>query len=588
MSNLYKYLKKYKKHLILGPIFKLLEAIFELIVPVVMAKIIDVGIANEDIGYIFKMGGVLVLLAVVGLAAALFCQYVASRCSQGFGTELRNVLFMHINMLSMSETDKFGTSSMITRFNSDINQVQLGVAMLIRLAIRAPFLVIGATVSAILLKPSMSWIFLIAAPLVALVLWLIMKKTMPAYTKNQRKLDKITSIAREDLSGIRVVRAFTEQEREQKRFEEATEDYSSSVIAISRISALLNPLTFLIINFAIVALLYFGAKKINVGGLTQGELIAFINYMTQISLALVVVANMAVLFSKSYASAKRVSELLTTQSSVSDEGNTDVKPIEGASGISFKNVSFQYGGGGYALKNLTVDIAKGETVGIIGGTGSGKSTLINLIPRFYDVSEGELLIDGEDIKKYPLRQLRSKIGLVPQQAMLFSGTIRSNMQWRKKDASDDEIYAALKTAQAYDFVMQKGGKLDETVQQKGKNFSGGQRQRLSIARALVGSPEIIILDDSMSALDFATDLALRRALNSDLPKDTTKIIISQRATSLKNADKIIVLDKGEVAGIGSHGDLLENCEVYREIYESQQKTPQETAAAKEEDGNEEE
>lgn len=588
MSNLYKYLKKYKKHLILGPIFKLLEAIFELIVPVVMAKIIDVGIANEDIGYIFKMGGVLVLLAVVGLAAALFCQYVASRCSQGFGTELRNVLFMHINMLSMSETDKFGTSSMITRFNSDINQVQLGVAMLIRLAIRAPFLVIGATVSAILLKPSMSWIFLIAAPLVALVLWLIMKKTMPAYTKNQRKLDKITSIAREDLSGIRVVRAFTEQEREQKRFEEATGDYSSSVIAISRISALLNPLTFLIINFAIVALLYFGAKKINVGGLTQGELIAFINYMTQISLALVVVANMAVLFSKSYASAKRVSELLTTQSSVSDEGNTDVKPIEGASAISFKNVSFQYGGGGYALKNLTVDIAKGETVGIIGGTGSGKSTLINLIPRFYDVSEGELLIDGEDIKKYPLRQLRSKIGLVPQQAMLFSGTIRSNMQWRKKDASDDEIYAALKTAQAYDFVMQKGGKLDETVQQKGKNFSGGQRQRLSIARALVGSPEIIILDDSMSALDFATDLALRRALNSDLPKDTTKIIISQRATSLKNADKIIVLDKGEVAGIGSHGDLLENCEVYREIYESQQKTPQETAAAKEEDGNEEE
>lgn len=586
MSNLYKYLKKYKKHLILGPIFKLLEAIFELIVPVVMAKIIDVGIANEDIGYIFKMGGVLVLLAVVGLAAALFCQYVASRCSQGFGTELRNVLFMHINMLSMSETDKFGTSSMITRFNSDINQVQLGVAMLIRLAIRAPFLVIGATVSAILLKPSMSWIFLIAAPLVALALWLIMKKTMPAYTKNQRKLDKITSIAREDLSGIRVVRAFTEQEREQKRFEEATEDYSSSVIAISRISALLNPLTFLIINFAIVALLYFGAKKINVGGLTQGELIAFINYMTQISLALVVVANMAVLFSKSYASAKRVSELLTTQSSVSDEGNTDVEPIEGASAISFKSVSFQYGGGGYALKNLTVDIAKGETVGIIGGTGSGKSTLINLIPRFYDVSEGELLINGEDIKKYPLRQLRSKIGLVPQQAMLFSGTIRSNLQWRKKDASDDEIYAALKTAQAYDFVMQKSGKLDETVQQKGKNFSGGQRQRLSIARALVGSPEIIILDDSMSALDFATDLALRKAINSDLPKTTTKIIISQRATSLKNADKIIVLDKGEVAGIGNHEYLLQNCDVYKEICDSQQKTPQESA--KEVENNEEE
>lgn len=586
MSNLYPYLKKYKKHLVLGPIFKLLEAIFELIVPYVMAQLIDVGLNGRDKIYILKMGGVLVLLAAVGLAAALFCQYVASRCSQGFGTELRNVLFYHINTLSMSNSDEYGVSSMVTRFNSDINQVQLGVAMLIRLAIRAPFLVIGATVSAIILKPSMCWIFLLAAPLVALVLWLIMSKTLPVYTKNQKKLDKITSIAREDLNGMRVVRAFTEQEREQKRFEDSTQDYAKSVIAIGRISALLNPLSFLIINLAIVALLYFGANKINTGSLTQGELVAFINYMTQISLALVVLANVMVLFSKSYASAKRVSELLATQSAVKDQAQEDVSAIEGAPAISFKEVSFKYGDGSPALKNLSVDIQKGETVGIIGGTGSGKSTLVNLLPRFYDVSQGAIEIDGVDIKKYPLRQLRGKIGLVPQQAVLFSGTIRSNMKWRKEDASDEEIISALKIAQAYDFVSQKSDGIDSQVQQKGKNFSGGQRQRLSIARALVGNPEILILDDSMSALDFATDLALRKALNEQLPEETTKIIISQRATSIKNADKIIVLDKGDAVGIGKHEALLKDCEIYREIFESQQKTAKElteNAEVKDED-----
>ncbi|MDE6276252.1 MAG: ABC transporter ATP-binding protein/permease [Clostridia bacterium] len=578
MSNLYPYLKKYKKHLILGPIFKLLEAIFELIVPYVMAQLIDKGINGNNKTYILQMGGVLVLLAVVGLASALFCQYVASRCSQGFGTELRNALFYHINTLSMSNSDQFGVSSMVTRFNSDINQVQLGVAMLIRLAIRAPFLVIGATVSAIILKPSMCWIFLIAAPLVALVLWLIMSKTLPVYTKNQKKLDKITGIAREDLNGMRVVRAFTEQDREQKRFEDSTQDYAKSVIAIGRVSALLNPLSFVIINMAIVGLLYFGGTKINAGDLTQGELIAFINYMMQISLALVVLANVTVLFSKSYASAKRVSELLTTKPAITDEGNEQVTAVEGAPAISFKEVNFAYGNGSPALKNLSIDIQKGQTVGIIGGTGSGKSTLINLLPRFYDVTQGILEIDGVDIKKYPLKQLRGKIGLVPQQAMLFSGTIRSNMQWKKKDATDEEIISALKTAQAYDFVMQKSEGLDAPVQQKGRNFSGGQRQRLSIARALVGNPQIVILDDSMSALDFATDLALRKALNQDLPKDTTKIIISQRATSIKNADKIIVLDKGNVVGIDTHDNLLKTCEVYREICDSQQKSPNELQA----------
>ena len=434
MSNLYKYLKKYKKQFILGPTFKLFEAIFELIVPVVMAKIIDVGIAEKDTKYILVMGGVLVLLAVVGLASALVCQYLATVCSQGFGSEVRSVLFDHINSLSMNEMDRFGVSSMVTRFNSDINQMQLGVAMLIRLAIRAPFLVIGATVSAIILKPSISWIFLVTAPLVAVVLYFIMSKTIPVYTKNQAKLDKITSIARENFSGMRVVRAFTEQEREQERFEKSTEQYARSVIAIGKVSALLNPLTFLIINLAMVAILYFGGTKINVKSMTQGELIAFINYMTQISLALVVVANMVVLFSKSYASAKRVSELLATEPAVTDEGNTEVTPVEGAPAISFNNVSFRYNNGGLALKNLSVDIMRGQTVGIIGGTGSGKSTIINLLPRFYDISQGELKIDGVDIKKYPFKQLRSKIGLVPQQSLLFAGTIRSNMLWQKPDA----------------------------------------------------------------------------------------------------------------------------------------------------------
>ena len=573
MSNLYPYLKKYKKHLVLGPIFKLLEAIFELIVPYVMAKLIDEGINNANKTFIFEMGGILVLLSVVGLAAALFCQYVASRCSQGFGTELRNVLFYHINTLSMSKSDEYGVSSMVTRFNSDVNQVQLGVAMLIRLAIRAPFLVIGATVSAIILKPSMCWIFLVAAPLVALVLWLIMSKTLPVYTKNQKKLDRITAIAREDLNGMRVVRAFTEQEREQARFESSTDDYAKSVIAIGRVSALLNPLSFMIINLAIVALLYFGGNKINAGALTQGELIAFINYMMQISLALVVLANVMVLFSKSYASAKRVSELLATQSDVKDN-DEEVSEVQDAPMISFKDVYFQYGGGSPALKGLSVDIFKGETVGIIGGTGSGKSTLVNLLPRFYDVSQGSLEIQGVDIKNYPLKQLRSKIGLVPQQAMLFSGSIRSNMLWRKADATEEEIEVALKTAQAYDFVMAKEKGLDSPVQQKGKNFSGGQRQRLSIARALVGNPQILILDDSMSALDFATDLALRRGLEN-LPEDTVKIIISQRATSIKDASKIIVLDKGNVVGIGPHDELMRTCDIYQEIYSSQQKTAKE-------------
>lgn len=575
MSNLYKYLKKYKKQFILGPTFKLFEAIFELIVPVVMAKIIDEGIAEKDTKYILVMGGVLVLLAVVGLASALVCQYLATVCSQGFGTEVRSVLFDHINSLSMNEMDRFGVSSMVTRFNSDINQMQLGVAMLIRLAIRAPFLVIGATVSAIILKPSISWIFLVTAPLVAVVLYFIMSKTIPVYTKNQAKLDKITSIARENFSGMRVVRAFTEQEREQERFEKSTEQYARSVIAIGKVSALLNPLTFLIINLAMVAILYFGGTKINVKSMTQGELIAFINYMTQISLALVVVANMVVLFSKSYASAKRVSELLATEPAVTDEGNTEVTPVEGAPAISFNNVSFRYNNGGLALKNLSVDIMRGQTVGIIGGTGSGKSTIINLLPRFYDISQGELKIDGVDIKKYPFKQLRGKIGLVPQQSLLFAGTIRSNMLWQKPDATDEELQEALKIAQAYDFVMQKKDRLDCVVQQKGKNFSGGQRQRLCIARALVGKPEILILDDSMSALDFATDLALRRAINKSLPADTTKIIISQRATSIKNADIIIVMDKGEPVGIGKHVQLLKSCEVYREIFESQQKAPHE-------------
>lgn len=569
MKRLAIHLKNYKAHLVWGPFFKLLEAIFELIVPLVMAQVIDEGINNNaGTGYILSRGFLILALGVVGLCCALICQYVASKCSQGYGTLLRNDLFSHINKLSYKELDKFGAATLVNRLTADVNQMQNFVAMMIRLFIRAPFLVIGAAVMAMIINLKLALVFLAAAPLIALVLYIIMSRTVPHYKTVQKKLDTVTGITRENLSGVRVVRAFANQDYERTRFKAAAEDLTRTSNTVGAISALLNPLTFAIINVAILAILYFGGDIVNDGEMTQGEIIAFVNYMTQISLALVVVANMVILITKSSASASRVLEVLDTQPSITDEGNTQVVPDDDTPAVSFDHVCFGYGDGEYALDSLTVDVRRGETVGVIGGTGSGKSTLINLLGRFYDVSEGGVRLFGTDVRKYPLEQLRTTIAYVPQKAVLASGTIRSNMQWAKKDATDEEIWRALEIAQAAAFVRGKKKGLDEIVERDGRNFSGGQRQRLTIARALVGSPKILVFDDSSSALDFATDYALRKAI-AESKGDATVFWVSQRATSIKNADKIIVLDEGEVKGIGTHEELFDSCEVYREICLSQ-------------------
>lgn len=569
MKRLAIHLKNYKLHLIWGPFFKLLEAIFELIVPLVMAQVIDEGINNNaGTGYILSRGFLILALGVVGLCCALICQYVASKCSQGYGTLLRNDLFAHVNKLSYKELDKFGAATIVNRLTADVNQLQNMVAMMIRLFIRAPFLVIGAAVMAMIINLKLALVFLAAAPLIAFVLYMIMSRTVPHYKTVQKKLDTVANVTRENLEGVRVVRAFAKQDYERARFKVAAEDLTRTSNTVGAISALLNPLTFAIINVAILAILYFGGGIVDSGEMTQGEIIAFVNYMTQISLALVVVANMVILITKSSASASRVLEVLETQPSITDEGNSPVVSDENAPAVSFKNVHFGYGKGDYALDGLTVDVGKGETIGVIGGTGSGKTTLVNLIGRFYDVNDGSVELFGTDVRKYPLEQLRTTVAYVPQKAVLASGTIRSNMQWAKKDASDEEIWRALETAQAADFVRAKKNGLDEVVERDGRNFSGGQRQRLTIARALVGSPRILVFDDSSSALDFATDYALRKAV-AENKGDTTVFWVSQRATSIKNADKIIVLDEGEVKGIGTHEELFDTCDVYREICLSQ-------------------
>lgn len=570
MFRLARFLKDYKKQVILGPIFKLMEAIFEVIVPVVMASLIDVGIQSGDRGYILRMGGLMVLLGVVGLCCALTCQYFAAQASQGVGTQLRSQLFAHINALSHSEIDRLGTPSLITRITSDVNQVQVAVAMLIRLAVRAPFLVIGSTVMAMLLDVRLSLVFVVVIPLVALALYLVMSRSIPFYKVIQKKLDRISLITRENLSGVRVIRAFSKQDAERRRFEQASDDLKSTAVRVGKISALLSPVTSVLMNFGIIAVLWFGGWRVEAGRLTQGEIVAFVNYITQMLLALIVVADLVVIFTKSAASAARINEVFDTHPSVSDQGSLRQVPAEkGTARIGFEDVSFRYDGAGEdSLRHLSLEIGPRETVGIIGGTGSGKSTLVNLIPRFYDVTQGRLLIDGADVRDYPFRQLRDKIGLVPQQAVLFSGTLRENLRWRKADATDEEIWKALEIAQAKEFVEKLDQGLDAPILQGGKNFSGGQKQRLTIARALVGDPQILILDDSASALDFATDAALRRAL-SQYERNCAVILVSQRVNTVKSADKILVLDDGEPAGIGTHQELLESCQVYREICLSQ-------------------
>lgn len=572
MIKLVHYLKNFRKQVILGPIFKLTEAVFELIVPLVMAQIIDKGIYGQDRAYIFKMGGVLLLLAVVGLCCALTCQYFAAKASQGVGTEIRHDLFHHINELSYAEIDAVGTPGLINRLTNDVNQLQLSVAMLIRLVVRAPFLVIGATVMASMLDLKLSLLFVAAAVLIAVSIYLVMSRSIPFYQKIQKQLDKVSLITRENLSGVRVIRAFSGQKKETKRFNESAQDISKTAITVGKISALLNPLTTVIVNIAIILILYFGGIHVNSGTLTQGEITALVNYMTMILLALIVVANLVVIFTKAAASAYRVNEIFEIKPSVTDESNEEqhIDERNNVPKIAFENVSFSYGSSKeYALNNVNLKIYPNETIGIIGGTGSGKSTLINLIARFYDVNSGKVLIDGVDIRRYPIKQLRNKIGIVPQKAVLFSGTLRDNMRWRDENATDSEIAEALKTAQATEFVEKLPDGYNTVIQQGGQNLSGGQKQRLTIARALVGSPEILILDDSASALDFATDAALRKALYRE-KNGMTVIIVSQRVSTVKSSDKIIVLDDGEIAGIGAHEELYKNCDVYREICESQQ------------------
>lgn len=564
-----KYLGGFKKELIVGPAAKLTEAIFELIVPLIMADIIDVGI-NGGAGkpYIYRMGGIMILMGALGLCCALVCQYLASRASQGVGTVIRNDLFRHIGSLSHAELDRFGTPSLITRVTNDVNQVQSAVAMLIRLVVRAPFLVIGAAVMAMTIDLKLSLVFLAVMPLVAAVLYFIMFRSVPLYRVIQKKLDKISLITRESLSGARVIRAFSGEAAEEKRFREANDDFADTSMRVGRLSALLNPLTYAIMNLAIAAIVWFGGFRVDSGALTQGQVIAFVNYMTQISLALVVVANLVVLFTKAAASSARINEVFETEPSIKDGAGAAVS--EKAPVIEFKDVSFSYSeGGDNALENITFSVRKGETVGIIGGTGSGKSTLVSLIPRFYDAEKGSVLINGADVKSYGLKELRQKIGFVPQKAMLFSGTIAENLRWGNENASDEQLQKAAETAQAKEFIDKMPDGFNTHVNQGGRNLSGGQKQRLTIARALTGNPEILILDDSASALDFATDAALRKAIAKDT-QNMTVLIVSQRATSIRHADKIIVLDDGEAVGIGTHSELLESCPVYREIVMSQE------------------
>ncbi|MCH5298106.1 MAG: ABC transporter ATP-binding protein [Ruminococcus sp.] len=574
MFKLRRFLKEYKKECIIGPLCKLFEAILELLVPVVMASIIDDGVRTGDTAYVFKMGGLMVLLAVVGFGSALVCQYLASRASQGVGTKIRRELFAHINSLSHTELDKLGTPSLITRITNDTNQVQQSVAMCIRLLTRAPFIVIGAIVMSMTINMKMSIIFIIATVLIGITLYIVMSKSIPIFSAIQKKLDRIGLISRENLTGNRVIRAFSKQKSEQERIDTATEDLAKTSIRVSRLSALLSPATYAITDLAIIAIIWFGAVNVGNGfdGMLSGDIIALVNYMTQILLAVIVVANLVLLITKASASAARINEVFETKPSVVEKHHHNIKinTNDKTPKIKFDKVFFTYGDGDDELTDISFEIMSGQTVGIIGGTGCGKSTLANLIPRFYDVKSGCVSVDGVDVREYPFLQLRQQIGIVPQQSVLFSGTIRDNMKWQNKNATDDNIIKALKIAQAYDFVSKLPNGINSHVEQGGKNFSGGQRQRLCIARAITDQPKILILDDSFSALDFATDSALRKAL-AENTGDMTVIIVTQRCSTIMHADKIIVLDDGALEGCGTHEQLFENCETYREICLSQLK-----------------
>ena len=573
MKQLMMYLKDYKKESILAPLFKLLEAFFELLVPLVMANIIDYGISNRNMGYIGKMGLLLLLLGVVGLASSITAQFFAAKAAVGFSTQLRQALFDHIEDLSFTDIDKAGTSTMITRMTSDVNQVQSGINMTLRLFLRSPIIVFGAMIMAFTIDVKCALIFVVAIPLLSVVVFGIILSTIPMYKKVQAKLDQVLGITRENLTGVRVIRAFHQEAKESDRFRENNEALSAMQIFVGKISACMNPVTYIIVNGAIIALIYTGAVQVNIGNLSQGEVVAIINYMNQILVELVKLANLIVTMTKALACAERVASVFDIGADAVYVGVQDQKLADkvdkSAPFLDFKHVSLTYqGAGAPTLQDMNFTVNRGDTVGIIGGTGSGKTSLVNLIPGFYPATEGEILLEGRDIRTMSDEELRGRIGVVPQKAVLFKGTIRSNLQWGKPDATEEEMWKALELAQASEVVDGKPGKLDATVAQNGKNFSGGQRQRLTIARALVRNPEILILDDSASALDYATDAKLRAAIRT-LEDKTTTFIVSQRASTIRHADKIIVLDDGEIAGMGTHDELLKDCTVYQEIYYSQ-------------------
>lgn len=576
MKRLLGYMKRYRRESIIAPLFKMLEASFELFVPLVVASMIDVGIRGQDSAYILKMGALLAGLAIIGIACSLTAQYFAAKAAIGAGTALRNDLFAHINKLSYTEIDTVGTSTLITRMTSDINTVQNGVNMVLRLFLRSPFVVFGAMIMAFTVDVKGALVFACAIPLLSLVVFGILLISMPLYKKVQKQLDQVTLSTRENLLGVRVIRAFNRQDSESRRFKEENSLLVKSQIFVGKIAALLNPVTYVIINLAIVVLIWTGAKQVDAGILSQGKVVALVNYMSQILVELIKLANLIILISKAMASMKRVDSVFEIQPGITEnaaqQSNSQAKAKEAAGSepkVEFSNVTFTYEGAKEpSLTDISFTAMAGETIGIIGGTGSGKSTLVNLIPRFYDAGSGTVLLDGQKITELKLGELREKIGVVPQKAVLFKGSLRENMQWGKKDASDEEIWSALKTAQAKEFIEEKGMGLDFDVSQGGRNLSGGQRQRLTIARALVRQPEILIMDDSASALDFATDARLRKAIKEDT-RNMTVFLVSQRAATVKHADRILVLDDGKLAGAGTHEELFRSCDVYREICLSQ-------------------
>lgn len=576
MLKLTRFLKPYKGYVFGGQFFKLLEAVLELIIPTLMALVIDKGVKNNDTSYILKIGKVMLIAAVLGMIFAFICQYFASVASQGFGTLVRDELFEHIEAFSHTEIDKFGTPSLINRITNDVNQLQFAVAMWIRLVVRAPFLFFGGLIMAMILDMKLSLVILSILPLFLIVLISVMHKSIPLYKTIQKKLDKLSIVIRENLSGVRVIRAFARVDYEKRRFDESNDDLSDTSIKVGKIASLLNPATSIIMNFAILAIIWFGGIRVNIGEMTQGQIIAYINYVIQILSSLIIVANLVVTFTKAAASAARVNEIFETKSTIVEsqdnlinnqpDTNTLDAPI-----VEFKDVSFMYNDSNeYAIKNISFNLKKGQTVGIIGATGSGKTTIVNLIPRFYDVTCGTVLVDGIDVKDYEQDELRAKIGMVPQKALLFSGTIAENIRWGLESADDEQIRNSARIAQAEKFIDNLPGGFDFKVSQGGANLSGGQKQRITIARALIKRPEILILDDSSSALDYATEAALRKALRTNTDQyDMSTIIVSQRVNSVKDADFIIVLDNGCMVGIGTHRELINTCPIYHEICISQ-------------------